>query len=90
MYNAAIERVTAGQELTADQQQWLDYIRIHLIENLSINREDFDLVPVLSDRGGWQGPGIVACCLVADRVSDWLVKVQSRHGFQDHVVVESP
>jgi type I restriction enzyme, R subunit len=51
--NAAIERVTAGRELAAEQQQWLDYIRLHLVKNLSIDRDDFDLVPVLSDRGGW-------------------------------------
>ena len=28
-------------------------IRRHLVANLSIDKEDFDLVPVLSDRGGW-------------------------------------
>lgn len=54
--DAAIGRVTAGRPLTAEQQmqqQWLGYIRDHLVANLSIDREDFDLVPVLSDRGGW-------------------------------------
>jgi type I restriction enzyme R subunit len=51
--DAAIQRVTANKKLTADQQQWLTYIRNHLVENLSIERDDFDLVPVLSDRGGW-------------------------------------
>jgi type I restriction enzyme R subunit len=28
-------------------------IRRHLVANLSIDKEDFDLMPVLSDRGGW-------------------------------------
>jgi type I restriction enzyme R subunit len=49
----AIEKVTAGRDLTQSQEQWLEYIRQHLIANLSIDREDFDLVPVLSQRGGW-------------------------------------
>jgi len=26
---------------------------LHLVQNLSIDREDFALVPVLSDHGGW-------------------------------------
>ena len=52
--DAAIERAVAGKVLTAEQQQWLTYIRNHLVANLSIDREDFDLVPVLSDRGGWR------------------------------------
>jgi type I restriction enzyme R subunit len=49
----AIERVTAGRQLTDDQALWMQYIRDHLVQNLSIDREDFDLVPVLSGRGGW-------------------------------------
>jgi type I restriction enzyme, R subunit len=49
----AVEKVTAGRELTRDQGQWLEYIRQHLVANLSIDQEDFDLVPVLSQRGGW-------------------------------------
>jgi type I restriction enzyme R subunit len=49
----AVGRVTAGVQLTDDQRRWLGYIRQHLVLNLSIDREDFDLQPVLSDRGGW-------------------------------------
>lgn len=49
----AIERVTAGRQLTDDQALWMQFIRDHLVQNLSIDREDFDLVPVLSGRGGW-------------------------------------
>ena len=45
--------MTAGRELTADEQQWMEYIRHHLVENLSIDRDDFDAVPVLSSHGGW-------------------------------------
>jgi len=51
--NAAVARVTAGRDLTADEQQWMEYIRLHLVKNLSIDRADFEAVPVLSDHGGW-------------------------------------
>lgn len=50
---AALARVTDGRELSAEQAAWLDRIQLHLVENLSIDREDFSLVPVLSDHGGW-------------------------------------
>jgi type I restriction enzyme R subunit len=49
----AVERMMANRELTAQQMKWLDYIRQHLVANLSIAREDFENVPVLSSRGGW-------------------------------------
>ena len=41
------------RDLTPEQVKWLDYIRQHLIKNLSIDREDFDLLPIFSNRGGW-------------------------------------
>jgi type I restriction enzyme R subunit len=50
---AAVSKVVAGRQVTAEQQQWLGYIEQHLIQNLSIDRQDFDLIPVLSSRGGW-------------------------------------
>ncbi len=46
--------VTAGQTFTPDQQRWLDRIREHLVENLTIDPEDFDLIPVFSRDGGWR------------------------------------
>jgi type I restriction enzyme R subunit len=49
----AIVHVTTGRELTDDQTKWLQYIRQHLVSNLSIDHEDFDNVPVLLNRGGW-------------------------------------
>jgi len=49
----AFDRVTAGQTFTPDQQKWLDRIRDHLRENLSIERDDFELIPILADVGGW-------------------------------------
>ncbi|HVU04298.1 MAG TPA: type I restriction-modification enzyme R subunit C-terminal domain-containing protein, partial [Polyangiaceae bacterium] len=50
---SAFAKITSGRTFTTDQQRWLDRIREHLRENLSIDREDFELVPVLSDAGGW-------------------------------------
>ena len=48
----AFAKVTAGVQFTADQQRWLDRIREHMRENLSIDREDFDLIPIFADHGG--------------------------------------
>jgi type I restriction enzyme R subunit len=50
---AAMLRITNGRELRPEQTTWLDRIQLHLVQNLSIDREDFALVPVLSDHGGW-------------------------------------
>jgi type I restriction enzyme, R subunit len=41
-----------GQSFTAAQQQWLERIRQHMAQNLSIDPEHFDLVPTLSAPGG--------------------------------------
>jgi len=49
----AFARIASGRSLTADQQEWMTRIREHMIVNLSIDREDFDLSPVLSRAGGW-------------------------------------
>lgn len=49
----AFVQLTAGQTFTAAQQAWLDRIREHLIANLSIDREDFDDLPVFARHGGW-------------------------------------
>jgi type I restriction enzyme R subunit len=59
LYNAeervaqALGRVVGDTKLTPDQGKWMALIRRHLVANLSIDKEDFDLMPVLSDRGGW-------------------------------------
>jgi type I restriction enzyme R subunit len=49
----AFARITAGRTFTPEQQQWLDRIRAHLVANLSIDQQDFDLVPVFEQAGGW-------------------------------------
>lgn len=49
----AVERITAGRQLTPQQRDWLNRIRAHLVENLSIDRDDFEEAPVLTRAGGW-------------------------------------
>lgn len=48
----AFEKVTAGKTFTPEQQQWLDVTKAHLVENLTIDREDFNLLPVFTRQGG--------------------------------------
>ena len=52
---AAMQQVIDRRDLTEAQTTWLNRIQLHLVQNLSIERADFALVPVLSDHGGW-GP----------------------------------
>jgi len=49
----AFTRLTLNRTFTGPQQLWLDRIREHLVQNLSIDREDFDTIPVLHRLGGW-------------------------------------
>jgi type I restriction enzyme R subunit len=50
----ALAKITASRQFTQEQQKWLERIRAHLVVSLSIDREDFDNVPVLLDAGGWK------------------------------------
>lgn len=45
----------AAQDFTPEQERWLERIREHMIQNLSISRQDFEEIPILADPGGW-GP----------------------------------
>jgi type I restriction enzyme R subunit len=49
----ALKRMTIGRDFSDQQRQWLERIRSHLAENLSINREDFETMPVFAREGGW-------------------------------------
>ena len=40
----AMARVRAGKTFTLEQERWLALIRNHLVENLAIGQEDFDLI----------------------------------------------
>lgn len=49
----AIAAVSAGKAFTPEQLQWLGRIQAHLSENLSIDADDFDVIPDLEGAGGW-------------------------------------
>jgi type I restriction enzyme R subunit len=51
----AFTKIIASGSFTAEQLKWLERIRIHLQENLSIDKEDFENQPVFVDYGGWSG-----------------------------------
>jgi type I restriction enzyme R subunit len=53
------ERVTAGKGFTPEQQQWLGRIKEHLVENLSVGKDDFDDLPIFSRAGGWGRANVV-------------------------------
>lgn len=48
----AVAKVTEGVLLTDEQQKWMEYIRNHLIQNLTIDLDDFDTLPVFERHGG--------------------------------------
>lgn len=49
----AFDRLTSGKSFTSEQSQWLERIREHLIANLSIDKDDFEVVPIFTHVGGW-------------------------------------
>jgi type I restriction enzyme R subunit len=49
----AFGNLTRGRAFTDEQCAWLDRIRTHLQENLSIDHEDFENQPVFARYGGW-------------------------------------
>jgi type I restriction enzyme R subunit len=50
----ALARISVGRDFTDDQRKWLERIRAHLAANLSIDKGDFEAIPVLADAGGWK------------------------------------
>ena len=50
--NHAVDKFLAMHKLTPEQMQWLSLVREHLVKNLSMDEEDFDLTPLLEMRGG--------------------------------------
>ncbi len=50
--NRATDKFLTAHKLTSEQMQWLSLVREHLVKNLSMEEEDFDLTPLLAMRGG--------------------------------------
>ena len=49
----AMAQISRGRTFTSDQQHWLSRIREHLVTNLTIDREDFEALPIFTRDGGW-------------------------------------
>jgi type I restriction enzyme R subunit len=49
----AFKKIIGSNFFSQEQLKWLERIRIHLQENLSIDQEDFESQPVFADYGGW-------------------------------------
>jgi len=47
----ALSKVKANKIFTPSQEKWLQLIRSHLIENLLLNKEDFDMLPIFTREG---------------------------------------
>jgi len=48
----AVQIVSGGMTLNADQQQWMDKIQEHLAKNLTVETEDFEEFPIFNRHGG--------------------------------------
>jgi type I restriction enzyme R subunit len=51
--DGALTSFSEGRQFSEAQTEWLKRIRAHLIENLSVDAEDFEVVPIFSRSGGW-------------------------------------
>lgn len=49
----ALNRLRADREFTEQQERWLSLIRNHLIENLAIDKQDFELINFTHAGGTW-------------------------------------
>ncbi len=48
----AVAKLIEKHSFSDEQLNWLSYIKEHLIENLAISQEDFEIMPVFERRGG--------------------------------------
>lgn len=48
----ALRNVMVGKEFSEEQLKWLGLIRMHLIENLTIEMDDFNYAPIFERQGG--------------------------------------
>ena len=51
----ALMKVKSGRSFTEEQNRWLDLIRRHLIENLLMERQDIDTLPIFTREGASWG-----------------------------------
>ncbi len=48
----AMAKVMGDKKVTDKQEQWLELIKLHLVENLTIDVQDFDEMPIFVNLGG--------------------------------------
>lgn len=48
----AMTRINQAHSFNGEQQKWLDLIRQHLVEHLTIDEDDFDNMPIFELHGG--------------------------------------
>ncbi len=48
----AMGKATAGKTFTQEQTMWLDLIRAHMVQNLTIDLSDFEAAPIFATKGG--------------------------------------
>ena len=46
--DAAVQRFAKDKDLSDEQLEWLKRIRTHLVQNLSIDKDDFNVVPIFT------------------------------------------
>ena len=49
--NKALMKVKSGRPFTEEQNRWLELIRRHLIENLLMEKEDIETLPIFTREG---------------------------------------
>lgn len=49
----AFQVITKGKQFTDQQNLWLNRLHDHLIVNLSVDKMDFEIAPILDRSGGW-------------------------------------
>ena len=67
----ALAKVTGGKELSEEQSRWLERIRVHLVQNLSISQDDFEFMPVFERDGGWRKANLA----FGGTLSQWIVEI---------------
>ena len=55
--NKAFMRVKSDRRFNEEQETWLELIRQHLTENLLMEKEDIDYLPIFTREGGVLGQG---------------------------------
>jgi type I restriction enzyme R subunit len=53
--NKAMMKVKSDRAFTEEQEKWLELIRMHLTENLIMEKDDIDFLPIFTREGVYRG-----------------------------------